>query len=238
MIIDCVSDPHGSFPELEGGDLLLIAGDLTSNDTVKAWCNFYEWMYQLKYRKIIYIGGNHDNLMTSFAPTEEIRKMELNEEPNKYEYLFNSGIQFEGLKIWGSPNSKWFHGVNPKCKAFMCNESKLHEIYAKIPIDTNILITHGPPFGMMDKIHEWGNPDKSCFAGSKSLADRLLYLRDLNLHVFGHIHEGYGECYAAYENLDINDPLGPVRGIGHLSINASIMNREYEPINKPIRVIF
>ncbi len=125
----------------------------------------------------------------------------------KFDYLCNSGTEFEGFKIWGSPNSKWFYGVNSHCKAFMCNESKLKKIYADIPNDTDILITHGPPFGMLDKIFEYGDPDKPHYVGSLSLADRVFELKQLKLHVFGHIHEGYGQCYAAYENLDINDPL-------------------------------
>ena len=57
MIVDCIADLHGSFPELEGGDLLIVAGDFTSNDSEKAWCDFEQWIYPLRYKEKVIIAG-------------------------------------------------------------------------------------------------------------------------------------------------------------------------------------
>ena len=60
MIIDCISDLHGHFPDLRGGDLLLIAGDLTARDIEPEYFKFFDWLDEQKYRKKILIAGNHD----------------------------------------------------------------------------------------------------------------------------------------------------------------------------------
>ena len=60
MIIDCVSDLHSHYPQLEGGDLLIVAGDVTNNDHEAP---FSFWIEEQRYEKIIWIAGNHDNIM-------------------------------------------------------------------------------------------------------------------------------------------------------------------------------
>jgi Icc-related predicted phosphoesterase len=228
MKIDCISDLHGAHDEIDlpGGDLLLIAGDLTSNDSSPAWIDFYAWLEKQDYRKIIYIAGNHDNLLLDTIPTKEALEL-LNGDENcpddRIEYLCDSGTEFEGLKIWGSPWSLTFKGINPHCMAFTGRECDLREQFELIPKDTDILITHSPPLGIMDDVIDWHIGKFS--AGSSSLR-RLFYGGKLKprLHVFGHIHEGYGHIA---KMLDFS---------GVQFVNASIMNKNYEPVNKPIRI--
>lgn len=215
MIIDCISDLHGSFPELDGGDLLIVAGDCTTNNSVKAWLPFFEWFHVQNYRKKIWIAGNHDKSLVYCISSQEHRDL-FGEPDDEFEYLCDSGYEFEGLKIWGAPWTPWFMGVNPDCDAFMLKtKTQLMEKWQLIPDDTDILVTHGPPFGTLDMSH-WYNR-----YGCKALADRVRELK-LKLHVFGHIHEGYGQ--QQHEGR-------------HLSVNCSHMNSEYEPVNKPIRVV-
>ena len=143
MIIDCISDLHGHYPKLEGGDLLIVAGDLTARDTQMEHMQFLSWIAQQNYKKKIWIAGNHDNYLqgTKFIPIKELGM----------EYLCDSGTEFEGLKIWGSPWTLKFPGMNPHCMAFTCDtEEELAEKWALIPSDTNILITHGPSWGLHD----------------------------------------------------------------------------------------
>jgi Icc-related predicted phosphoesterase len=209
---------HGFYPKLEGGDLLIIAGDITASDTVPQLKEFFDWFQAQKYRKKVLVGGNHDNFLSHSLSTYEGLRMGLIEHYNEndYEYLLDSGTEFEGLKIWGSPWTPWFSGVHPKCKAFMLSEKELEKKWKLIPENTDILITHGPPYACLDQ-----NMDGE-FCGSKSLDKRLskVYLK---YHVFGHIHEAYGQSY------------GPMNS-QHLSINCSHVNFHYKPVNKPVRI--
>jgi Icc-related predicted phosphoesterase len=228
MIIDCIADLHGFFPELEGGDLLIVAGDITASDTVPQLKAFFDWFEVQKYRKKVLIGGNHDNFLANSLSTSTAKKLGLDGMDlgqNEYEYLLDSGTEFEGLKIWGSPWTPWFYGVHPKCKAFMVSEAELDKKFTLIPANTDILVTHGPPFGCLDKNVE------GTHCGSTSLADRIFEL-NFKLHVFGHIHEAYGQCAEGYMIEGEKETA-----FGGLHVNCSYVNYHYKPVNKPVRVI-
>lgn len=222
MKVTCVSDLHGEYPDLEGGDLLIVAGDLTAADTQNQHMEFLSWISAQPYRKKIWIAGNHDNYLigTKFIPIKDLG----------LEYLCDSGTEFEGLKIWGSPWTKNFTGQNPKCKAFGLDlDVQMMEKWQLIPPDTDILITHTPPFGVLDR----SNRHSRRF-GCPKLADKLINMHGLELHVFGHIHGGYGNQHQAYYGMSPWDE-NPTP-MGHLSVNASIMDEDYEPVNKPITI--
>jgi Icc-related predicted phosphoesterase len=227
MKIDCISDLHGDLPDLEGGDLLIVAGDLTARDQLREYEAFYNWLKKQNYRMKIVVAGNHDNFLTHCISTGKAEELGISDELEGHVYLCDSGIEFEGLKIWGAPWTPIFKGIHPKCKAFMLTEFELAGQWGLIPTDTDILITHGPPFGVMDKT------SRGEHVGSKSLSHRLLDLK-LKAHVFGHIHEGYGQEYQGYSSIDVNDP-NP-KPFGHLSVNCSLMNQDYETVNKPVRI--
>jgi Icc-related predicted phosphoesterase len=219
MIIDCIADLHGFYPKLEGGDLLIIAGDLTARDSCLEHGRFQMWLHEQNYRKKVVVAGNHDARLESLGFSSVYRQYkELDED-----YLCDSGCEFEGLKIWGSPWSLTFDGINPRCASFTGSESDLTKKYALIPEDTDILITHTPPFGFMDEVeNQQGDGYSHC--GSVSLIDRVDNL-DLKLLVFGHIHQGYGIQIL----VNIKESLPTF-------VNASHVNEYYEPVNKPIRV--
>ncbi len=214
MIIDAISDLHGHKPKLPGGDLLIIAGDLTASDKFVQYEMFFAWLKKQNYRKKVFIAGNHDNqAMTQF-------------DWHGAEYLCDSGTEFEGIKIWGSPWTKTFKGMNPECKAFTVDtEDALMDKFELIPHDTDILITHSPPYGILDHIPVM--MDGSIFhAGSAALFGWLKYVHRPRIHVFGHIHEAYGaeEVFATY-----NDKM-------MISINASHVNEKYKPVNEYVRI--
>lgn len=218
--ITCISDLHGFFPELPGGDLLIVAGDLTARDAPSEYNEFARWMRRLNYKKRIVIAGNHDNWIIESANLGILESSEIGE----FEYLCDSGTTFDGLKIWGSPWTQKFADMNPSCMAFTCDtEEELAEKWALIPEDVDILITHGPPIGILDQITYWHGGIKH--VGSESLHE-LLYKEKIKpkLHVFGHIHEGYGK-------------VDYLMDIPHAKfINASHVNEQYKPVNKPIRI--
>lgn len=213
MIIDCISDLHGYYPELEGGDLLIVAGDLTAHDEYDEYEEFFTWLDKQEYNKKLFILGNHDNLAMSQFDWYDA------------EYLYDSGIEFEGLKIWGSPWTKTFPGTNQYCKSYTCDtEEELAKKWALIPDDIDILVTHSPPNGILDYL---GKKHKICeslnelCAGSSSLREHVMSRIKPKLHVFGHIHEWGGKM---------------VDCVTTKFINASIVNERYEHVNKPIRI--
>lgn len=237
MIIDCISDLHGFYPKLEGGDLLIIAGDLTARDTYPEYEVLFEWLRRAPYKRIVLIAGNHDGLLQEENVDDE------NYPPvianlmhfTKMSYLSDSGMEFEGLKIWGSP---W---TPPFCDwHFMLPEEKLKEKYDMIPFDTDILITHGPPMGILDTNRE------GIRCGSVELRKSIERIGP-KYAIFGHIHEAYGEghigSFSIAETTLISDQLGnpelsPMTLVKHRTtcLNVSHCDRDYNPVNPPIRI--
>lgn len=218
--IDCLADLHGYKPELPGGDLLILAGDYTATDKLTEWYDFFEWLKQQKYDHKIVIAGNHDNFfMTGFPKTEQeafelrdlISYMDIDVD---FEYLCDSGTEYKGLKIWGSPWTHYFQNVNPKCTAFMDEEADLEKKFRLIPEGLDILITHGPMYGMLD------TNIKDYYCGSHSL---LYHMGRTNpkYHIFGHIHECGGiELETKHTRY----------------INCSYVNERYVPMHKAMRL--
>jgi len=228
MIIDCISDLHGETPRLEGGDLLIVAGDMTARDEIPGWKRFFDWFKAQDYRKKIYIGGNHDVLLSQCLSSEQARIMDLFDESTEFaEYLCDSSTDFEGLKIWGAPWTWRFFGINPDCTAFTFqSRNDLKEKWELIPDDTDILVTHGPPNGILDK------SEYSERFGCNHLTNAVMKLPNLKLHVFGHIHEGHGQT-KEYQGRWDSEPTE----LMHLSVNCAHMDGYYNPVNKPIRVV-
>jgi Icc-related predicted phosphoesterase len=221
--IDCLSDLHGHYPVLPGGDLLIIAGDLTSDDTNKEWCKFEHWLFSQTYEQKIIIAGNHDNFLQS---ADKHRMWKYWDKVPNVTYLCDSGTEFEGLKIWGSPWTIKFPGQNPNCMAFTVNnENEYSKKLECAPNDIDILITHEPPYGIRDMIRHDVLPDVR-HAGSRYLYAWLKYVQRPYLHVFGHIHEGYGieKEFLTWDHKHM------------ISVNASHVNQHYNPINQSIRI--
>lgn len=212
MKIDMIGCLHGAYPQTPGGDLLIITGDLTARDTLEEQIIFCDWILKQDYKKIIWISGNHDNKYLDlggcyfFLSTDKRDKSHI-------KYLCDSGTEFEGLKIWGLPWSLNFPNINPKCTAFTCTEKEMEEHVAKIPLDTDIIISHSPPWGILDKTI------RNKHVGSVELRNAVLNTKrfpNLKAVIFSHIHECGGRIFET--------PLTKF-------INCSIMNERYEAVN-------
>lgn len=212
MIIDCISDLHGRYPKLEGGDLLIVAGDLTARDTNEEYHMFHDWAVGLDYFAVVVIGGNHDNRL-------QANRHIFDSEDSIIVYLEDESFEYMDINIWGSPWTKTFEGMNPHCKAFTKDtEKELADKFKSIPDDVDILITHSPPWGVLDKTTDGDH------VGSKALASQVGNMKNPpKLWVWGHIHESYG--------ID-----SIVRGKPCKMVNASHVNERYQPVNKPIRI--
>lgn len=214
MDITCVSDLHGHYPELEGGDLLIVAGDLTALDILAQLLGFFRWIRRQRYRKKVVVGGNHDNLLDKGVPLTVLEEIEC-----VCSYLCDSGTEFEGMKIWGSPWTRTFEGMNPHCKAFTLDtEDALAKKFELIPADVDILVTHSPPFTILDMTEDGRQ------VGSTALMAQHAGRLRPKLWVFGHIHDSHGTA-------------GPYEWNNTKYVNASHMDARYAPVNTPIRVI-
>ena len=230
MIIDCLADLHGHYPKLEGGDLLIVAGDLTKAHSKEELLAFIRWLQGQSYTKKVFISGNHDTMLVGPWPGGLKGPFREDKAFYDFDYLCDSGTEFEGLKIWGSPWTPLFEGVNPACTAFMLPEAELEAKFALIPNDTNILITHGPPYqgSIAHPSEEYSRLDKNAsgrHVGSTALLKHINPDGGLKLHVFGHVHEGYGiyeECNPIFHTI---------------MVNCSHVNEYYKPVNKPVRII-
>jgi Icc-related predicted phosphoesterase len=182
------------------GDLLIFAGDLQLNN-LDDGTNFIKWFQQLPYTNKVSVFGNHDgNYIYTLTYIVQNGLTDI-------VFLNNGGITINGIKIFGSP-----HSVQYGSWWFMKKDEELTELWDKIPDDTDILITHGPPFEILD--YNFNN----ITTGSKTLLKRVNELSNLRYHVFGHIHESYGMT-------NIN---------GKTFINASLLDEKYQLVNNPI----
>jgi predicted phosphodiesterase len=215
MRITLISDTHTKHrnitPDLPGGDLLIHAGDIMNSgyDENDIW-EFLQWFEsQDQYKSQVFIAGNHDRLFeNNFDKVKNI----LIEYPY-ISYLWDTALTYvneeanESCKLYGSPWQPEFYQW-----AFNLprNGEDLKEKWFWIPKDTDILVTHGPPFGHCDEAPFGGH------VGCELLRERVDEFPP-KIHVFGHIHAGYG--YKFHNGTHF--------------FNASVLNERYNYENKP-----
>jgi Icc-related predicted phosphoesterase len=203
----CISDTHGlhrglNLPE---GDLLIHAGDfMFHGKSVDEIDDFNAWLGEQPHSYKIVVAGNHDLLFAS-KPAEARRHL------TSAVYLENSGVTLGGLTFWGSPMtpvlSHWAFPIERGAES--------RQLWNKIPVETDVLITHGPPFGTLDQA-DILSPRMGC----EELTRAIVRIKP-KLHVFGHVHGGYGQ------------ELGPR---GARLVNCAVLNEEYALSNQPISV--
>jgi len=202
-----LSDTHlQSFPELPEADILVHSGDALNYGSFDDLIAFRKQLEAIKdkFAKIIYIAGNHDRI---FETNPYMAKNFLLETIPNLIYLHDESYEYKGYKIHGTPFQPFF------CDwAFNVKDNlKLYEMYLQIPEDTNILITHCPPEGILDR----NKYSERC--GSRALKLALPRLKELKLNMFGHIHGSYG--------IDLID--------GVWYSNGAICDENYDPTNLP-----
>ncbi len=204
MKIVIISDTHNFHyrVDLPDGDLIIHCGDLTGMGTKPEVANFIDWFEKLPYQHKIFIAGNHD-----FGFERETDWLEGELDHRNFNYLHDNSIEIEGIKFYGSPYQPWFCDWAFNLKRGEACAAK----WAEIPQDTDFLITHGPPEGILDKNLEGES------VGCYDLLQRVKVVKPI-VHAFGHIHEGYG-------SKEVEETL---------FINASTCTRAYKPTNKPV----
>lgn len=189
MKIIAISDTHNSHQHIHipECDMLIHAGDMTTSGKVSEIENFLEWFsaQDAKYR--VAIPGNHD-FCTQKDPAPLVSAFR-----NQGCWLLvDEAVILDGFKIYGSPWQPWFNDWAWNFpREDKINGTVAGACWKQIPDDTQILITHGPPYGIRDEIAR-PRRGEDPHVGCPELLKRIKQLSNLKLHVFGHIHEQYG----------------------------------------------
>lgn len=213
--IDLISDTHNKHNQLngflEGGELLIHAGDISGRGTLKEIESFVSWYESLDFEHKIFIAGNHDFLFEQ----EYEKSRDILSNYKSIDYLQDELITLfkkdsdEEIKIWGSP---W----NPKFYDWAFNLERNSDImkskWDMIPGDIDILVTHTPPHGVLDRNTYY----EKC--GDELLMERIKEIKP-KICIFGHIHEANGYHYDAENDIHF--------------INASVLDHRYVFRNLP-----
>lgn len=213
MKIVFISDTHTKHKQvkLPKGDMIIHSGDFTSVGRHYEVIRFLDWYSGLPYKYKIIVAGNHDfyfqhntEMMISHQTGLSINPEIIDSE--KIIYIQDSVVEIEGIKIYGSPWTPTFYNW-----AFMKDRGEpIKEMWSKIPMGMDIVVTHGPPKNILD----------NCRGGFRAGCDDLLErIKQVNpkYHVFGHIHEGYGKEKHGKTTF----------------INCSVLDDNYILVNKP-----
>ena len=202
MRILTISDTHNQKFKLPEADICLHAGDLTMMGTREEVEIQLKWLnnFRSNFKHGIYLTpGNHDWLF-------EKKQLEARALCEYYgiELLMEESVTIEGIKIYMSPYQteffNWAFNVKPS--------QILQKHWQYIPEDTQILVTHGQPYGINDLC-------LNGHVGDPALLTRIEQLKDLKVYIGGHIHESAG--YTWYNNK--------------LFVNSAVLNGRYRPLN-------
>ena len=200
-----ISDTHGKhkYLKLPEANIIIHCGDMTTRGQEHEIINFFKWYGSLdQYKYKFLIAGNHDWLF------ERNKLLALSLVPKNIIYLEDNEITIEGIKFYATPVQKIFNNW-----AFNRPDYTLLKHWQNIPDDTDVLITHSPPYMIGDYV-----PRNKTHEGSPTLYEEITKRIKSKIHCFGHIHMGHG-----------------VYVIGETTfINASNLNDNYECVFDPI----
>lgn len=209
MKIVAISDTHGMLEKVRvpKADVLVHCGDLLNHGTAN---EFFKEIHKLAelgrgFEHILYCPGNHDFFVEENQNLSKETCLNLN-----IMLLLDKEVVIDGIKFYGTPWTPIFFDW-----AFNASSEKLITLFSFIPEDTDILITHGPAYGVRDRTVFGEN------IGSQELLDRIKSLRKLNTHLFGHCHFSYGTAYIGDESRK------------YTAVNCASCGEDYKLTNFP-----
>lgn len=209
-----ISDTHGYLRErdIPDGDVLIHCGDACSSGQIFEFENFCSQMRVIskRFRLVLYTPGNHDRCV-------EDRPLVCREmfEKGNMKMLKHEAFEFEGVKFFGSPHTPQFFDW-----AFMYPREKGKDIWADVPNDTDVLFTHGMPYGVLDRVGRLIGSDFDDHVGCHDLRNKIAEIKP-KVFVGGHLHLQGGQK----EEID-----------GTIFANAAICDDSYTPLRKPIEI--
>lgn len=177
MRLVCISDTHNYHKDLvlPEGDVLIHCGDFSMGGSFRELAAFIAWIGQTNFKHKICVAGNHD-----FLAEENPTLIKAMFQENGVNYLVNESVEIDGYTFWGSPYTLQFMDW-----AFMKAPKDIEKIWVQIPDKVDVLITHGPPFRILDQT------SRRDHVGCASLLYHTTRVKP-KIHCFGHIHEAYG----------------------------------------------
>jgi predicted phosphodiesterase len=205
MRLVIISDTHNQHEDLGvlHGDVLIHCGDIGMGfeGNLGEVDRLDEWFGRQDFKRILCIGGNHDfALQKRVGAGEPVLR--------NATYLQDEGISFEGVRFYGAPWTPELIGW-----AFYLPPDLMRAKWAVIPERTDVLITHTPAYGVLDR----NSQAKAC--GCPDLRQRIEELRP-RIHCFGHVHASGGK----------------VEHQGTTYVNASMVNSRYKIIHRPFEI--
>ena len=192
MILLFTSDTHNEHRSVQSPecDIIVHSGDVSLRGSELELHSFLYWYKDYPAKHKILIPGNHDFL---FEELYKAGKLEEFCEPFGIHVLHNRTLTLEGISFYGTADQPWFRNW-----AFNRTSEQLKKSYSEIP-KVDILVTHTPPYGIMDRAYRYQGYDR---VGSKELLECVSKLKPA-IHSFGHIHEDAG-FYSDSDTLFIN----------------------------------
>jgi len=182
----CFSDTHHNPLKLElpEADFGFFAGDCCGRGDEKQYRQFIDWYAEQPVKYKIFVPGNHDKF-TEKRPDHAISIAKA----HGIHVLINDFIVIDGIKIYGTP-------IQPFFMDWAWNVVKQEDrakVYSQIPPDVDVLITHCPPYGVLDNTPPtaWNNYSTEEHVGCYALLEQVMKVKP-KYHVFGHIHHSHG----------------------------------------------
>lgn len=217
-----ISDTHNKHNKLTipECDILVHAGDASFQGLESETRNFAKWLNKQPAKHIVLTPGNHCKVFEKALP--ESRSWVTDECPHA-NLLIHEAVEIAGIRFFGSPWTPYFFnwsfnaGRTPT-EAAHTFKPFIGDLWKDIPLDTQILVTHGPGLGTLDEVlsRDTGRIEN---VGCKELANKIRELKDLKISVFGHLHLNGGRTL-------VQD--------GVTYINAAMCDDSYELNRKPI----
>lgn len=203
-----ISDVHGKWKKLKipSCDLLISAGDYSFQGEPHMVRDFHAWLNEQDAGHIISVQGNHETWVEK--NWDQAKAIALEACPAVH-FIDEGLIEIEGKKIWCSAVTPWFYD-------WAWNVQRGPDIkrhWDKIPNDVNMIVTHGPAYGILDVVPAADGSPRGR-VGCQDLLDAIRRIKP-DIHICGHIHHSYGQ-----EHID-----------GTSFYNVSICDEMYYPSN-------
>jgi len=207
MDLILISDTHNRWnSDVPQGDILVHAGDLTHTGAFAELRQGVRWLKSLPHKHKILVAGNHDVCLENILVNG--KEPELRDFLHPIVYLRDSGIVLGGLQFWGSPWIPIYGG------GFNIAQDELRAKWSKIPDGLEVLVTHTPPKGILDKEDEES-------IGCSELGQAIKRVRP-RVHAFGHAHQGHGHRQLRWDDKMTTDCYNSATTSYRISLSATL----------------